>query len=357
MIKLHPPGQVLANPLLFRYLSFDITAASPQLEGLARQVQLQSARGTIVGGYIRSISCLVDVPGAPSSTVRNASYVLLNAPNLRSLVFDGVDIPPSLLAIPLHTSRATVRYLELTVNDEVLFEAQSIGQLQRLEALDMISQADWSTLDGAWTMPNLTKLQWSGWLDDDTGPRCYGDIGFLKKCQLPGLQSLMISIGQTNKPSVCQSKALDEFLQSSLKQSRLFHLGILILPEQYESILPHLAVQSLNLFDSPFEPLIERYLHAAVRVLTLTVTEYNINGFGELLDAICVKRSALRLRRITVATKLDDLPEFRWNLGGMSIVDIPSQAADFVGRLVLVAIRLRACGIELADEYDAQLIA
>jgi hypothetical protein len=68
---------------------------------------------------------------------RNMSYILLHAPNLNSLAFDGWCMPPNILSIPLHIASSSLRSLTVHITEELLVEAQHIGQLQQLRSLDL----------------------------------------------------------------------------------------------------------------------------------------------------------------------------------------------------------------------------
>jgi hypothetical protein len=165
-----------------------------------RHVQLQSTNEASLCTYIQSVFCHIR-SSVVTSEVRDLNYIFLNVSNLRTLVFDGASMAPNVLQIAFHTASATLESLELTVDDDILLDAQHIGRLQRLQSLNMTSRADWSKAYLTWNLPCLTRLDWQGSMDGPSKLRCSGDIGFLKQCRFPILRRLFLKLTRGEEPS------------------------------------------------------------------------------------------------------------------------------------------------------------
>jgi hypothetical protein len=169
--------------LLYRYLNLNTNAPiSSRLHGFALHAQLRSTKGDAICSLLRSIDFNPKLKLA-AAEVSDMVYILLNANNLRSLKL-GAWAFPSMLLIATHSASSSLRFLRISVKKDILLDAQHIGQLKRLESLNVLSIADWSKVRIFWDLPCLNSLEWRksiGVNDPDTST-CKGDLNFLSQC-------------------------------------------------------------------------------------------------------------------------------------------------------------------------------
>jgi hypothetical protein len=349
MTERHP--KALATPLLFRYLNLDINAPnSSRLRGFARHARLRSTEGDAICSRLRSLRCLVPTTLA-AEDLSNMAYILLNAKNLGYLRIGGRGVLSSMLFMSIHSASSTLHSLDVFVKNEMLLDAQHIGQLKRLKSLEVFSMADWSTAYVFWDMPSLIRLKWEGCIEHSTLPPCSGDLKFLTQCRFAALQDFSLLVTRSDEPA---SLDLEELMR--LVKGPYTSVGILLQPAQARALLPHTHTSILNLHRSPIIADMAECLHARTECLVVNIIEANLNGWWQFLTAMCTQARTgnSSLRAIKVFSSLAYLPRFTWGYDDGNLENVPREAAEFQGRLLGFAIRLKARGIHIVDTLTAR---
>jgi hypothetical protein len=353
----------IATPLLFRHLHFAgpllpwLTRFPPRLNKFARYARLQAHHGIQPCNLVHSISYRHGQETMPGDRAHDMSYILLNAPNLRSLTFGGRFLAPNVLLIALHVASRSLSSLTVHITDTVLVEAQHIGQLQRLECLDLYSYVDWSAAYIFWDMPRLKTLSWQGWIDDPSKPNCRGDLEFLRRCRFPVLRALHLKLLRESDPSHPETTSLLILLESYMKGGEMQEVAVFLLPSQLEVILPCLRCPTVNLGQTTLRPDIAHHLRPEVKALILGIGEDNINQLWPLLTALVNRTGTLGVEKIRIISFLEFLPKFTWSLEGNNPANISREVAEFLGRLVPFALRLRARGVHVIDDSGHSLLS
>jgi hypothetical protein len=338
--------QPLATPLLFRYLNLD--AKFPifsRLRGFARHAQLRSTKGDAICSLLRSIKFHPKLDLA-AAEVSDMAYILLNANNLSSLML-GPGARPSMLFMAIHSASSSLQFLRIFVKDDVLLDAQHIGQLKRLKSLEVVSIADWSKVYMFWDLPCLTSLEWEGYDNDRNMPTCKGDLIFLNQCQFPALMDLTIRFLRDGNPAPVDLAAFRKLV----KKKMLISISTVLLPEQAKALLPHALALIVNLNGSPFTPEMAGCLNVRTELIAGCVAEGNLDGWLQFLSTMCtlVRTDNPKLRLVKVFSKLSYLPVFTWGFEDASMLDMSPEAAQFMGRMLGFAVRLKSRGIDLLD--------
>jgi hypothetical protein len=141
-----------------------------------------------------------------------------------------------------------------------------------------------------------------------------------------------------------------------VEKTQLIRINTFHLPEQAKVLLPHTPALTVALHNSPFIPDMAGCFHVRTEELTVRLTEDNLDGWSQFLDAMCtlVRTDDPKLRRITVFCILTYLPEFTWGFGDLSMLNVSPEAAQFVGRMLGLAKRLKPRGIDLLDERETR---
>jgi hypothetical protein len=341
--------QALAMPLLYRYLNLNTDAPmSSRLHGFARHAQLRSTKGDAICSLLRSID-FKPKPNLAAAEVSDMAYILLNANNLSSLAL-GAWVLPSMLLIATHSASSSLRFLRISVKEDILLDAQHIGQLKRLESLNVVSKADWSKVRTFWDLPCLNSLEWRKFIrvnGPDT-PTCKGDLNFLNQCRFAALISLELYFARGNSPASVDMAAFRKLVE----KKRLLRISIFLLPEQAKVLLPHIpALAVAAKHNSPFIPDMAGCLHVRTEAFAVCITEGNLDGWLQFLDAMCtlVRTDDPKLKYIYVFCALTYLPMFTWGFGDPSMLNVSPEAAQFVGRMLGFAVRLKPRGIDLLD--------
>jgi hypothetical protein len=287
------------------------------------------------------------VPDLAAAEVSNMAYILLNANNLRSLAIGAF---PSMLLIATHSASSSLQFLDIFVEEDTLLDAQHIGQLKRLKSLNVLSTADWSKLCMFWDLPCLNLLKWKG-LDPDT-PTCKGDLNFLNQCRFAAITSLELCFVRGDGPASVDIAAFRKLVE----KKQLVKFNTFLLPEQAKVLLPHIPALAVSLHNSPIIPDMAGCLHVRTQVFAVCITEGNLDGWLQFLDAMCtlVRTDGTKLRCIRVFCHLTYLPVFTWGFEDPSMLNVSPEAAQFVGRMLGFAVRLKPRGIDLLDAHGTR---
>jgi hypothetical protein len=290
-------------------------------------------------------------PNLAAAEVSGMAYILLNANNMRSLTI-GAWAPPSMLLIATHSASSSLQSLRISVKEDILLDAQHIGQLKRLVSLNVLSFADWSKLRIFWDLPCLDSLEWRRDVNDPDPSTSKGDLNFLKQCQFAALTYLELFFIHGDSPASVDMAAFRKLVE----KKQLIHINIFLLPEQAKVLLPHTPALTVALHNSPFMPDMAGCLHVRTEVFTVCIVEGNLDGWLQFLDAMCtlIRTDDPKLRRIQVFCDLVYLPEFMWGFGDLSMLNVSPEAAQFVGRMLGFAVRLKPRGIDLLDARGAR---
>jgi hypothetical protein len=282
---------------------------------------------------------------------RDMTYILLNTPNLRTLEFRGRCLPPNMLSIPLHIAAGSLNSLKVRITEDLLVEAQHIGQLQRLRSLDLYSHADWSSACLTWDMPNLTKLRWQGWVDGLDAPPCHGDVDFLRQCRFTGLRTVLFTLRRVvSVPSEAETESLRDLLSGWTKEGRIQDLNIYLHSTELSAVIPRLRCSAISLDCTSLDSMIGKLLHPEIKDMVLTVHEDDVDNLCPLLTGLMERTEPLGLQQIKIVCFLSYLPTFSWSYKGKDPLQMPRQAAEFLGRLLPLTLRLSARGIHIVDE-------
>jgi hypothetical protein len=291
-------------------------------------------------------------PNLAAAEVSDMAYILLNANNLRSLTL-GAWALPSMLLIATHSASSSLQFLRISVKADILPDAQHIGQLKRLESLNVkFTIADWSKVRVFWDLPCLNSLEWRrsrGVKDSHTyASRCKEDLNFLTQCRFAALIYLKLYFVRGDSPASVDVAAFRKLVE----KKQLVRIDTLLLPEQAKVLLPHTPALTVALYNSPIIPDMAGCFHVRTEVFTVCLTEGNLDGWLQFLDAMCtlVRTDDPKLRRIQVFCDLTYLPMFTWGFGDPSMLNVSPEAAQFVGRMLGFAVRLKPRGIDLLDE-------
>jgi hypothetical protein len=334
--------------LLFRHLNLDITdLLSSRLHGFARHARLRSIKGAAICSLLRSLK-FDSYPDVAATEFSDIAYILLNANNLSSLIVDAWILPPGMLLVATHSASSSLQFLHVWVNNDITLDAQHIGQLKRLKSLKVLSMADWSKAYMSWDLPRLTSLEWKGYDVDRNMPNSKGDLIFLNQCQFPALMHLTIRfVRDGNYPAPVDLAAFRELVN----KKELVSITTVLLPEQAKALLPHALALIVNLNDSPFTPEIAGCLNVRTGFIAGCITEGNLDGWLQFLGAMCTlaRTDNPKLRAIKVTSALLYLPVFTWGFEDASMLDMSPEAAQFMGRMLGFAVRLKSRCIDLLD--------
>jgi hypothetical protein len=333
--------------LLFRHLNLDSGfPISSRLHGFARHAQLRSTKGDAICSLLRSIK-FNHKPDLAAAEVSDIAYILLNANNLSSLIL-GAGARPSMLFMAIRSASSSLQSLCISVKDDILFDAQHMRQLKRLKSLEVVSMADWSKVYMLWDLPCLTSLKWERYVKNPDTPTRKGDLDFLNQCQFPALIDLTLYFTCHEGPASVDLAAFRKIV----KKKPLRMISTFLLPEQAKALLPHALALVVHLNDSPFTPEMAGCFHVRTQILLVTITEGNLDEWLQFLDAMCklVRIDHPRLRAIKVFSALSSLPTFTWGFGGVNMLNVSPEAAQFVGRMLGFTLQLKSRGIDLLDE-------
>jgi hypothetical protein len=201
-----------------------------------------------------------------------------------------------------------------------------------------------------WNIPHLKRLDWQGWVDYPDEPACQGDVDFMRQCSFPCLEILYLKIMRKTEPTTAETQSLSDLLASINKEGQLKSTRIFLLPVQLRVVFPCLHCTSITLLSTPVHPDIGEYLHPAVKKLFLTVREDDVEQLWPLLSRPLNRAETSTFLWIKVFSYLSYLPTFSWRHAGRDPLGLPREAAEFIGRLLPFALRLKARRVLIIDE-------
>jgi hypothetical protein len=303
-------------------------------------------KGVAICSLLRSLK-FDPYPDFAATELSDITYILLNANNLSSLIVNAWMVPPGMLLVATHSASSSLQFLHVWVNNDIILDAQHIGQLKRLKSLNVISMADWSKAYMSWDLPCVTSLEWKGYDGDRNMPNSNGDLIFLNQCQFPALMHLTIRFLRDGSPAPVDLTAFRKLVKKKL----LVMITTVLLPEQAKALLPHALALIVNLNAFPFTPEMAGCLNVRTVCIGGCITEGNLDGWLQFLGAMCTlaRTDNPKLRVIKVTSALPYLPVFTWGFEDASLLDMAPEAAQFVGRMLGFAVRLKSRGIDLLD--------
>jgi hypothetical protein len=130
----------------------------------------------------------------------------------------------------------------------------------------------------------------------------------------------------------------------------LLEVWLLLQPRESKIILPTVRALHVSLLQSPITSAIVESLHVSTRILSVHVTQANIDGFWQFLNVLSKHSRTLSLRTIKVTSFLTHPRDFSWNFGNADLMNVSRESAEFVGRMFGFATRLAERGVSIMDE-------
>jgi hypothetical protein len=200
-------------------------------------------------------------------------------------------------------------------------------------------------------MPNLNTLNWNGWMDHRDQPPCHGDVDFLRQCQFTGLRTVAFTLLREKEPSKADAESFRDLLSSWTKDGHIQDLKIYLHSSQLSAVIPRLRCSVISFVYTRLDPKICKLLHPETAGMVLILDENDVANLFLLLHGLAERTEPFKLQYIRIISFLSYLPTFSWSCRDNDPLQLPRQTAEFLGRMLLLTLRLNARGIRIVDEH------
>jgi hypothetical protein len=335
---------------------------------LATFVQSDTYAGASPAGWfrcLRIVFAMVDYDTKEhkhiAQVLDNMHFILLHATELRELIFEAQFwITDTTLTIIRQSCSKTIMRLDLFFEFASMGRPQAclvrIGAFQNLQELAISSSTPTDIAPDdkllAWQLPNLTHFSWDQFplaerLDmfDLTTKIPPTIMAFLARCSFPKLRDVKLMVATAQGLG---STHLQTFLSN---HTLLERINVLLMPEQFTAVVPHMKAQALDLTSFQTIPgeLVDLF-PPQVTAIVIGANTLHVNDItatmDSLFDRLQTKSTYIKqvhLRRIGIYY---GVRPFEWGCSGYPM---------FTGVVTSRAFLLQSRGIVVLDSKGRSL--